>query len=164
MRKILPEKNLLIILLGSLFALLVVSVGLFFAGPQQKSSLQTPPPPPPAITQTENSPTPQMATLKPIGKSTDSGTATRVFVNDQFLLAVTAQLPDPPQGKFYQGWLVKKTPKSEFLLTGKMNKAGSNYSLTYTQTGDLSSYPGVVVTLEQKDDQKPETHVLEGSF
>jgi hypothetical protein len=166
MRKVLPEKNLPVILLGGIFALLIVGAGLFFTSRQSGSRVEPPPPPPPLtnITSAEELPALQMATLKAVGKIQGSGTATGVFANGQFLHTVTAQLPDPSKSKFYQGWLVKKTPQSEFLLTGRLVKEGNTYSLTYNQIDDASNYPGVIVTLEQKDDQKPETRVLEGSF
>lgn len=94
------------------------------------------------------------------GEST--GTATREFT-DEFIHTVTATLPDLPEGEFYEGWLVK-ADSSDFFSTGKMNKSGDAYELTYTSAEEPVEYPQVVITREKTDDQQPEEHILEGSF
>jgi len=170
MKKVLPEKRLWIILLGSIFALSLFVLGFFFSGYPQKfiSKPTLTPPPPPAISP-ENVTKPQSIILKPVGKIEASGSATRMFADNQFLLTITARLPDPPKGKMYQGWIGKNAKEPDFISIGKMEKTADSYNLTFTQNFNLLDSPAVLVTLEsstlvQKANQKPGSRVLEGLF
>lgn len=107
------------------------------------------------------------AELKAVGKFKGSGTATESFDGKIFKHGLTAYLSDPPQDKFYEGWLVKKRPSLVFFSTGKLTKNGGVYSLNYSAPRDERDYEFVVVTQETAAlglDGKPETHVLEGTF
>lgn len=99
--------------------------------------------------------------LKDVSKGLASGIATRKYENGKFEHTVLADLPDPENGRFYEGWLVKD---GKTILTGKMRLAKGGYLLNFSSNKDYSDYKKVVVTLEGKDDQTPEEHILEGSF
>ena len=99
--------------------------------------------------------------LKDVSGGLGSGIAVRKYENGKFEHTVLADLPDPENGMFYGGWLVKD---GQTVLTGKMRVAKGGYLLNFTSDKDYSDYKEVVVTLEKTDDQTPEEHVLEGSF
>ncbi|MBI3577171.1 hypothetical protein HY086_03995 [Candidatus Gottesmanbacteria bacterium] len=154
----------------------VVIVGagvLWYLGGKQSAPSSVPTTPTRITTQTET-PLPtapstrvETATLVAVGKFTGTGTATRSFDGTTFTLTVTATLPDPKSGKFYEGWLVRKQPSLLFFSTGKLTKQGGQYVATYTAGQNYPEYRGVVVTEETLAnglDGKPETHVLEGAF
>jgi hypothetical protein len=109
----------------------------------------------------------ESTTLKAVGSYEGSGKATRVFENGVFTHTVTANLDDPPEGKFYEGWLVTNDSHRDFFSTGKMIKSGSAYTLTHEANSNQSQYSQVVITEETEEnglDGIPEDHVLEGSF
>ena len=91
-----------------------------------------------------------------------SGIATRKYESGNFIHMILADLPDPEPGTFYEGWLVKGD--GTYIPTGKMMIAKGGYLLEFQYPTDLSSYNKIVVTLEKTEDEKPEQHILEGSF
>jgi hypothetical protein len=108
----------------------------------------------------------QQATLEAVGEYSGSGTATSTYNNGAYTHTVNANIGDPAEGKFYEGWIVRKIP-FKFISTGKLEKVGTSYSVTYTSNEDLTAFTGVVITEETEadgQDNKPEAHVLEGDF
>lgn len=105
----------------------------------------------------------ETATLLNVKDQDVSGEATRKFMDSIFTHTVTATLPDLAEGKFYEGWLVTKD-SADFFSTGKMQKDGGDYKLSYESNQNYADYSQVVITVEEIDDQKPEEHILEGSF
>ncbi|MBI3384633.1 anti-sigma factor [Candidatus Gottesmanbacteria bacterium] len=104
-------------------------------------------------------------TLLDVSGGKGSGMAYVLRKDGKLYLSLTAKLPDPKEGTFYEGWLVVKGSNPvKFFSTGKLTKeADGSYSLSYTS--DQNAYEGydfVVVTWEVVDDQKPEKHILEG--
>lgn len=109
----------------------------------------------------------ERAELSDVSGGTGSGLATRKFGEGKFSHTVLADLPDPTAGSFYQGWLVRGKPEDpdfSIISTGKLRIAKGGYLLEFESRKDYSDHKSVVVTLEKKDDKKPETHILEGSF
>jgi len=106
--------------------------------------------------------------LKAVGNYQGEGRAVRSFYDGVFTNAVLADLTDPAEGKFYEGWLVKQTPELEFFSTGRMSKdADGKYELRYNAEENKSEYNQVVITeetLANGIDGIPEAHVLEGEF
>lgn len=108
-----------------------------------------------------------VTSLEAVNNYDGSGKATRIFENGKFTHTVTANLDDPAEGKFYEGWLVTQTPELDFFSTGELTKSEDDYTLEYTADENLSQYNEVVVTEETEADGLdgvPEDHVLEGSF
>lgn len=107
----------------------------------------------------------ETAKLEAVGDYTGDGEATRSFEDGVFSHTVTADIGDPVEGKFYEGWIVKN---GEFVSTGKLTKNNDGrYVLEFISDNDMSSYNNVVITEETEAnglDNKPEAHVLEGSF
>ncbi len=115
----------------------------------------------------EEKQTVETAELLAVGDYRGSGSATRSFDGTTFAHTVSASLNDPPAGKFYEGWLVDKEPTLTFFSTGKLTKEGNVYVLTFTAPQNYPEYNTVVITEETESmglDDKPEVHVLEGSF
>jgi len=109
----------------------------------------------------------EKAELKDVTGGTGSGIASRKYESGSFSHAVLADLPDPESGSFYEGWLVRgKEGDANFayISTGRMSIAKGGYMLEFGSSVDYSDYSGVVITLEKVSDQKPEKHILEGSF
>ena len=106
--------------------------------------------------------------LTAVGGYTGSGTANRDYNGKTFVHLVVAQLEDPAEDKFYEGWLLQKEPTLTFISTGKLEKeGGDDFVLLFTSETDYSDYSDVVITEETESlglDGKVETHVLEGSF
>ena len=106
----------------------------------------------------------QEATLEAVGTYTGSGSAESSYDGKMYSHKVTADIGDPAEGKFYEGWLVGSFG---FVSTGKMVKEGNQYVLQYESQEDMSSYKKVVITEETEAnglDNNPEAHVLEGNF
>ncbi len=105
----------------------------------------------------------QVATLAPADGSEGSGEAARTANPKQFILAVSADLPTPPSGSFYEVHLTRPEPLAQF-LAGRLYQAGDRWVMTLDQARDASPYSQVTVTLETVDDGNPEQVVLTGQF
>jgi|TARA_Y100000310_G_scaffold69828_1_gene65376 hypothetical protein len=106
----------------------------------------------------------QEATLEAVGTYIGSGSAESSYDGKMYSHKVTADIGDPAEGKFYEGWLVGGFG---FVSTGKMVKEGNQYVLQFESQEDMSSYKKVVITEETEAnglDNNPEAHVLEGNF
>jgi len=104
-------------------------------------------------------------TLADVSGGSSSGTATRSFDGSNFLHTLSAQLPPPDSGQFYEGWLVSTDVDPKVISSGRLSVLQSGqYALVFNSSTNLFSNPQVVVTLESTDDGRPETHILEGSF
>ncbi|MBU0707958.1 hypothetical protein KKG41_06325 [Patescibacteria group bacterium] len=105
--------------------------------------------------------------LETVGEYEGSGSASRKVISDTFVHSITADLTDPAEDKFYEGWLVK-TGTTNFFSTGKLEKLDDKYLLSYSADYvDQDEFDQVVVTEETLAnglDDIPEVHVLEGSF
>jgi hypothetical protein len=124
---------------------------------------------PVAVTTPSASPSPsgapgeRIAQLKPIGNVSGDGTAVRSISSGRFVVKVSALLPEPPAGRFYEAYLERSTPPSQFSI-GKLTKQGSDWVVTLDQARDASAYNQVFISLETADDKKPEQRLLTGSF
>lgn len=101
--------------------------------------------------------------LNDVTGGASTGIATRKAEANKFVHSVLAALPDPEKGYWYEGWLVREDPFA-VMYTGRLTMAKGGWVLDYTSGQNLSDYPKVVVTKEKVNDQRPEAHVLEGSF
>lgn len=86
--------------------------------------------------------------------------ATRSFGGGLYILSVDAILPDPVNTN-YQVWLVSG---DSVLPIDYMRGAKTSWSLSLRDRDKYSSYRGIWITLERSKDDKPEEHVMEGSF
>ncbi|MBU1118253.1 hypothetical protein KKH43_00025 [Patescibacteria group bacterium] len=92
------------------------------------------------------------------------GQVRTAFDGSYKLYATFERLPDPGDGDFYEGWIVKKNPTS-VLSTGKAEKVSGQYYNYYTNEKDLNDHDFYVLTLEPDDgDPAPAKHILEGTI
>ena len=98
-----------------------------------------------------------------VTSSTSSGLAKSNFENNEYnFYATLANLREPINGDYYEGWLVRKDPFG-FVSTGKIEKIGGEYINLYKSNMDLSDYNLYVVTMEENDgNSSPAKHILEG--
>lgn len=90
-----------------------------------------------------------------------SGVATRSFGGGTYILSVEATIPEL-KGVLYQVWLVGD---GGIRSVDFMRGSGKSWSLTLRDVDKYSGYDGIWITLERtKEDNRPEEHVLEGTF
>lgn len=99
--------------------------------------------------------------LKDVTGGESRAIATKKFKDRLFSHTVLADLPDLSANDFYEGWLVNG---DKVISTGKMKLDKGGFMLEYNSKIDYSEYKTVVITLEKIFDNKPEIHILEGSF
>lgn len=109
----------------------------------------------------------EVADLVDVSGHEASGSARR-RINEESMFehgVIVKNLQNPGAARFYEGWLVRSDPV-HFISTGIMDLTpDGSYELKYESDNlSLTDYPGVVITLEEVDDGKPEVHILEGSF
>lgn len=81
------------------------------------------------------------------------------------LISNMGNLPDPAEGYFYEGWLVRRGESMSVISTGVAEKTAEGYVNVYTSKIDLSEYDFYVLTLEPNDeDPAPAEHILEGTL
>lgn len=88
------------------------------------------------------------------------GTAARSYGGGTYILTVEATLPDP-KDTLYEVWLVGG---AEVVPIDFMQGAGTKWSLNITSEEDYSRYNTIWITLERTKDNKPEEHIMEGTF
>jgi len=94
--------------------------------------------------------------------------ASREVEDYVFRHTIVSHLPNPAEGYYYEGWLLRESP-FDFFSTGSMVKnADGTYALVWegTRKKDYIDYARVIITLETNDGNTgPSTsHVLEGDF
>jgi cytoskeletal protein RodZ len=102
-------------------------------------------------------------TLMAVNGYDATGTATRT-ISGEYIHSVIAQMDEPAEGKFYEGWIVGPTVVS----TGKLvQEVPGEWSLVFSDGENYERHTQVVITEETEAnglDNIPETHVLEGQF
>ncbi|MBU1149025.1 rhodanese-like domain-containing protein [Patescibacteria group bacterium] len=103
--------------------------------------------------------------LDAVGSVSGDVRVTVSYFDNTFFHEVFADIDEPAEGKFYEGWLVQGT---DFFSTGQLENIGNPfYVLEYTATEDQRAYNQVVITEETESlglDGNPETHIFEGTF
>lgn len=94
------------------------------------------------------------------------GLAYAHFSNGTYtIMTKMGNLPEPAQGYFYEGWLVRRGDSFSVLSIGRAVKIEKGYMNVYQSPTDLSDHAFYVLTLEPEDgNTSPEEHILEGSF
>jgi hypothetical protein len=168
------KKSLLII--GILSLLVLLGLGYFFILRQDKAEPPAQPeaskiePGTPDVSPTEAKKQPSYSgqiVLKAVGGFSGDGFAFREYDGQLFTHQISANLQGPPEGKFYEGWLVKNEPDLAFFSTGRLAEKDGQYILSLISNTDQRDFNQAVVTLETETnglDGIPETHVLEGTF
>ncbi len=108
----------------------------------------------------------QLISLSSPGNKRGEGTATKIFDGHVFLHTITAKLPDPANGKRYEGWLINNE-NSESLPTGILQNISGTYNLYFTSNTDQSAFSRIVITEELdagEQNNRDGDIVLEGDF
>ena len=102
-------------------------------------------------------------TFRNVSGDSASATASRTFGDGSFSLSVTATLSDPKGGDKYQVWLVGANGVFD---AGLMEGSKNTWSLVFRDKDKYSSaYNQIWITREiTTNDNRPEKHILEGSF
>lgn len=103
--------------------------------------------------------------LDPVDGSNSSGVAMASFKDGEYMMrAEIRDLPDPEEGFFYEGWVVRKEPFA-FISTGELEKEGDAWINVYNSSTDYTDYNRYVLTIEPDDgDPAPADHVVEGDM
>lgn len=104
-----------------------------------------------------------LATLTDVTNGAAAGLVKANFENNEYnFYSSFANLTEPINGDYYEGWLVRKEPFG-FVSTGKLEKIGGEYVNLYKTNMDLRDYNLYIVTMEQNDgNSAPAKHILEG--
>lgn len=107
----------------------------------------------------------KIALVAPEGKE-GSGESERVWDGLEFLLTIQTTLPAPAEGRWYEAWLGDGTTDGDVTKIGRLESddACSCYRIVYRNDKDQRSRSLVLVSEEEKDDDAPETRLLEGRF
>lgn len=103
--------------------------------------------------------------LSPVDGGNGSGAAMATFENDEYLMrAEINNIPDPEEGFFYEGWVVRPEPFN-FISTGELKKEGDTWVNDYMSETDFTDHFRYVLTIEPDDnDPAPADHVVEGDM
>lgn len=88
-------------------------------------------------------------------------TATRAHGGDIYVLNVDATMPDPINQKYWV-WLVDSGGKT--VPVNPMRGSKTHWTMTLRDRDKFSNYNKIWITLERTEDEKPEEHIMEGSF
>lgn len=165
------------ILVGIVFLIVVILIVIFLIRRKQPEIINVNSPLPTATTSYEQKlqndfgitvPTTAVKTdLSDVSGGSQMGIATKDRDNGQNVYTIIANLNDPQQGYFYQGWLVRgNLGESNYDLVnlGRLTSGKGGWIVSYSTTNDLSDHKSVWVTLESFSTNTPHQHVLEGSF
>lgn len=103
--------------------------------------------------------------LKDVTGNRGRGTAKAAYTDGAYALYAEAEnVEDPPEGFFYEGWVVRKSPFN-FISTGALEKEGDKWVNRYSSGTDYTDHTQYVLTIEPDDgDPAPAGHVLEGDM
>ncbi len=92
------------------------------------------------------------------------GLAHATFANGQYLLfAKMGNLPEPQNGFFYEGWIVRRGETLSVMSVGRAQRVGDQYVNAFRSKTDLSNHDFFVLTLEPSDNNPvPAEPILEG--
>lgn len=81
------------------------------------------------------------------------------------LVATFQNLPEPVDGGFYEGWIVRKGENRSVLSTGEVIKKDGQLVNEFSAEEDLSDHTFYFLTLEPNDgDPAPADHIVEGEL
>lgn len=94
-----------------------------------------------------------------------TGEAAYRFMNDQYELMVTANLPDPDNGYYYECWLERADPQGSMSIGKLFRSADGRYITTFITGTNYSGFPTVTISLESNDSNPAQAQVvLKGTF
>lgn len=106
------------------------------------------------------------AELEDVAGDGGTGTVEATTQDGRYYLNGTFEdLPEPEDGYFYEGWIVRASPSS-VISTGVVEKEDDNtWTNVYGSDTDYTDHDRYVLTIEPDDgDPAPADHVLDGTF
>ena len=166
------NKNLILPILG----VSILIIGYYLITSNQKVAEDTSPEisesssPTPGVEADLVSPTLEDLIIEAVDGTNSSAYVTRDTVDGTYVFTMESDIDPAAEDKFYEGWVVKRTLGIvvDFVSTGilEQSKTGE-HSLEFRSERDLSDYDEIVLTEETLADgldNKPERHILEGTF
>jgi hypothetical protein len=102
--------------------------------------------------------------MKDVIGSNTSGTAYLLRENGKLFVTAIANMPDAPEGEYFQAWLMKENPRRYYVPLGKLSHFGIGKFITNTALdSDYADFNAVIITLEKNDDKLPERFVMQGT-
>ncbi|MEK7615264.1 MAG: anti-sigma factor [Patescibacteria group bacterium] len=115
---------------------------------------------------TQKTDTWKSAALADVTTGGSFGLAHATFQNGSYLLvSKMGNLPEPQNGFFYEGWIVRRGDVMRVMSLGRAQLVENQYVITFRSRVDLSDHDFFVLTLEPSDNNPvPAEHILEGMF
>jgi hypothetical protein len=111
-----------------------------------------------------NDPKSKKVEMKDVIGSNTSGTAYLLRENGKLFVTAIANMPDAPEGEYFQAWLMKENPRRYYVPLGKLSHFGIGKFITNTALdSDYADFNAVIITLEKNDDKLPERFVMQGT-
>lgn len=103
--------------------------------------------------------------LEAVDGGNGTGVAKAVFADGKYMMMASIEnIPDPEEGFFYEGWVVRPSPFN-FISTGELEKVDGKWINNYMSETDYSDHIRYVLTIEPDDnDPAPADHVVEGDM
>ena len=166
-----PVSHTRMYVLGGLFILLFVSIGVYSIMRSSQKNSGVPPvmdavPTVDGMSLVELDEAGKQGQLADVtgGESTGEMYVLRKKDTQTLEATIFAMLPTLPFGQQYEGWLVSDANPELFISLGALTEQKEIYSVVYTGGGLYSDYNTVKVTHEKTSDGKPETVILEGKL
>jgi len=112
----------------------------------------------------------ETASLLNVSAKAQQGFAYHSVDKGYFISTISATLPDPPAGFFYQTWLVREglSSEPETIATGKMKLESMQdhfWAVVFSSKTDYSDYRKVVISLQPEDyEQVIGENILVGKY
>lgn len=107
------------------------------------------------------------AKLTDVSAGDSTGVAEASYTKQKFSATISAQLPTPAEGFYYEGFIIKALPILDKVSIGELVSTEDNsteYKLSFESTDNFTDYTRIVVTLEKRGDKDSSKTILDGSF
>lgn len=108
-------------------------------------------------------PAPERIDLSAVGDSEASGVSSRVYVGNEFIITINADLPSIAESRYYNAYVEDVRSGTKVNLGKVVTDGGASY-LEYKGEKDLGSYKSLSVVLEDSRDASISQIILKGQF
>ena len=86
------------------------------------------------------------------------------YHNNEYVIVLEADLPEPLEDQFYAAWLVQEKPFQNLKMGELTVNSDGLYEVVYKSPKDYRTHKKVVISLEEVRDDKPDRQVMEGYY
>lgn len=106
------------------------------------------------------------AKLTDVSAGDSTATVQASYTKQKFSATISAQLPTPAEGFYYEAFIIKALPILDKVSIGELVSVENtgNYSATFESPDNFTDYTRIVVTLEKRGDKDASKTILDGSF